>query len=447
MKDPKVSIIVPVCNVEKYVRQCVQSLMKQTMSEIEIICINDGSTDTSPEILRQLQQQDSRIRIVDKENSGYGDTVNMGIALARGQYIGILESDDFASSNMYELLYRKAIENDADLVKSNFYCYYTERNEDVFNEYLVGLPYDRVLRQKEQAKLLSRSPAIWSGIYKKSLLVQKKIDFLPTPGASYQDISFAYKTILCSKKTVLVQDALVHYRSDNVKSSVKSEGKVFYVCEEFEEIKRFIVENGYKRGIPSYARVMYSRYKWNLDRVSKENKVRFLAKMYLQLRELSFAGWIQREGWEDAGWQEVHNFIFNFSKVYKAVLKGETIVNWQRADKEAVLTVLKDSHPLLIYGAGQRGKRLLAALQRYQIVPDGIVVTNLVGNPKTIEDISVMDVQYVASHLRDALILLGIADKLKEEVLDVLAQYHLCGNYLSVDSEMLRILETDEVLE
>ena len=106
MKNPKVSILVPICNVERYLRECLNSLVNQTLREIEIICINDGSTDSSLSIIREYERRDERIVVIDKPNSGYGDSMNKGIELARGEYIGIVESDDFASLNMFETLYK-----------------------------------------------------------------------------------------------------------------------------------------------------------------------------------------------------------------------------------------------------------------------------------------------------------------------------------------------------
>ena len=101
----KVSIIIPVYNVERYLKQCIESAINQTMRDIEIICINDGSTDGSPEIMKEMAKKDHRIRLIDKPNSGYGSTMNLGIDLAKGKYIIFLESDDFLLSGACETLF------------------------------------------------------------------------------------------------------------------------------------------------------------------------------------------------------------------------------------------------------------------------------------------------------------------------------------------------------
>lgn len=104
MQSCAVSILVPVCNVKKYLRECLDSLERQTLENIQIICIDDGSTDSSPEILKEFQARDSRFEIISKKNSGYGDSMNQGLAQAHGEYIGIVESDDFVNFDMFEKL-------------------------------------------------------------------------------------------------------------------------------------------------------------------------------------------------------------------------------------------------------------------------------------------------------------------------------------------------------
>ena len=116
-----VSIVVPVCNVQKYLRQCLDSLTDQTLQDIQIICIDDGSTDDSLSILQEYGSRDSRIEIISKPNAGYGHTMNMGFAAAKGEYVGIVESDDFAEVDMFEKMYNLAKSNDADVVIRNIF--------------------------------------------------------------------------------------------------------------------------------------------------------------------------------------------------------------------------------------------------------------------------------------------------------------------------------------
>lgn len=117
----KVSIILPSLNVLPYIKECVESVMNQTLHEIEIICVDAGSTDGTLEILQEYEKQDNRIKLIVSDKKSYGYQMNLGIKAAVGEYIGIVETDDYVSENMYEELYTVARENEVDFVKADFY--------------------------------------------------------------------------------------------------------------------------------------------------------------------------------------------------------------------------------------------------------------------------------------------------------------------------------------
>lgn len=119
--NPGVSIIIPVCNGEKYLRECLDSVVGQTMTEIEILCIDDGSEDATSDILNEYQRKDSRIQIIRQKNRGYGYSVNLGFKQASGKYVAIVEADDFIEKNMMASLYEKAEAINADVVKADYY--------------------------------------------------------------------------------------------------------------------------------------------------------------------------------------------------------------------------------------------------------------------------------------------------------------------------------------
>jgi glycosyltransferase involved in cell wall biosynthesis len=130
---PKVSVIVPIYNVEKYLRQCLDSVVNQTLRDIEIICVNDGSPDKCPQIADEYAARDDRIIVIHQPNGGYGVAVNKGIAAATGEYVAIVEPDDFIDSNMYQTLYETAKKNNTDVVKSAFYIYYDIAGRTPYN--------------------------------------------------------------------------------------------------------------------------------------------------------------------------------------------------------------------------------------------------------------------------------------------------------------------------
>ena len=164
---PKVSIIIPTYNVENYLRECMESVTRQTLKDIEIICINDGSTDGSLQILKEYANKDSRIVLVDKKNEGYGVGMNIGLDKATGEYIGIVEPDDFVPLNMYEDLYNAAKENDLDFVKADFYRFTRDSengNMELIYNHLdaTGENYNQVINPFEKINRTEHKKRIYS---------------------------------------------------------------------------------------------------------------------------------------------------------------------------------------------------------------------------------------------------------------------------------------------
>lgn len=284
---PKVSILVPVYNVEKYLKECLDSLINQTLQDMEIICINDGSTDSSLEILKQYQSKDRRIKVLSKENSGYGASMNMGLDAASGEYIGIVESDDFADKKMFEDLYGIAYKNNLDMIKSDFYCYTGKINQARRAGSIKKKYSGKLLTVEDDIMMLKIMPSIWSAIYKKDFLTSNGIKFLETPGASYQDTSFAFKTLATAKRLMLINKAYLYYRQDNENSSVKSKAKVYAICDEWEEITRYINERPKIKTIVNDIKLstQFNAYRWNAIRIDESFRAEFIDKYRQTFKE------------------------------------------------------------------------------------------------------------------------------------------------------------------
>ncbi len=241
---PKVSILVPCYNVEQYVEECLNSLLRQTLSELEIICINDGSTDNTGSILQHFQSSDQRIKIIDKKNTGYGDSMNIGLDNCHGEYVGIVEPDDFIDDSMYHDLYTRAKQFRLDQVRAGYFLYMN--GKDISEHLLPDIPKEKVFSPKENTRIFLHAPAIWASIYNLDWLNRNHIRFLPTPGASYQDRSFSFKTLYCADRFMMVNKAYLHYRQ-HANNSVKSSNKIYCISQEWEEIFNFIF------GTPPYS--------------------------------------------------------------------------------------------------------------------------------------------------------------------------------------------------
>lgn len=273
----KVSILVPIYNVEKYLEQCLDSLVNQTLQDIEIICLNDGSTDNSPSIIKKYAKDDSRIIVINKENSGYGDSMNKGLKKATGEYIGIVESDDYIELNAFERLYDLASRFDADVVRGNYFHFKGGENEKYC--YVDSRDTNRIVDPASRTWIFYQAPAIWSAIYKRDFIKKNNISFLPTPGASYQDTGFNFKVWATTHKAVFTDEAFLHYRLDNESSSVNNPGKIFNVCKEYAEIEKYLRDNNLYN---KYAEIMqmakFGAYYWNIYRLSPDLRKGFVKK-------------------------------------------------------------------------------------------------------------------------------------------------------------------------
>lgn len=242
---PKVSVVVPVYNVSAYLRECMDSLVRQTLREIEIICVNDGSTDNSPEILREYAEADSRVILIDQENGGYGKAMNAGIDRAAGEYLGIVEPDDYVRLTMFEDLYRVAEENSLDLVKADYDRFTTGENGETRTFRRTHLSpretdYGRVFRPAEEKESFFFVMNTWAGIYRLSFLREHGIRHHETPGASFQDNGFWFQTFLYAERAMILNTPYYRVRRDNPNSSVKNPGKVYAMNREYDYIRELL---------------------------------------------------------------------------------------------------------------------------------------------------------------------------------------------------------------
>ncbi len=300
-EHPSVSVIVPIYNAAPFLHESLGSLVRQSLQNIEIICVNDGSTDGSLSVIQEYAAEDPRIRIIDKPNGGYGHAMNRGLAAASGEYIGILEPDDFADPEMYESLYQTAVKTNAYIVKSNYWEYRYSDGSSTFHtlandpEYpFPGKEYNECYNAKDDPRLAIIPPSIWAAIYRKQMLDENRIVFNETPGASYQDISFSFKVLACAERIVFIKESFIHYRIDNENSSVKSEAKVFSICDELSAIEAFINEKKERREL--FRGVLYvlklRTYEWNYFRVAPEFKRTFSMYIGIEFLKAQYEGFL-----------------------------------------------------------------------------------------------------------------------------------------------------------
>lgn len=226
----KISVIMPSLNVAAYIEKAVKSVMEQTLKDIEILCIDAGSTDGTLEIIEKMAQEDSRIHVISSDRKSCGYQVNLGIRRAGGEYIGIVETDDYIEKDMYETLYDCAAWNGfPDIVKCGYRAYWTASDGgSIFKERKLSKDpsfYGKTVRPVDVLFLASQDWYYWSGIYKKAFLEAEGIRLSESPGAAFQDIGFLHRTNAAAKTAVYTDRCLYNYCIDREGSSSNS-GKV-----------------------------------------------------------------------------------------------------------------------------------------------------------------------------------------------------------------------------
>lgn len=246
---PKVSVIMPVYNVEKYLRECLDSVINQTLEDIEIICVDDGSPDNCGEIIDEYASRDSRIVAIHKENGGYGSAINTGIEISKGQYIGIVETDDIIDKTMFEKLYNHAMHFDLDICKCGFNTYdSTKKADEQIKEWksltqnIEVFPKDRAFLLREYPALMDYHASIWSNIYKRSFLIKHNIKVNSTRSASYQDYPFMVENMIKAEKIGVVPEYLYNWRREfgQDSSTVRHDKRLMIMAEQCENVKEII---------------------------------------------------------------------------------------------------------------------------------------------------------------------------------------------------------------
>ena len=316
MEAFKISIIVPMYNTAKYLRECLESLRMQSLKDIEIILVNDGSIDDTLLIATEYAKRDKRFRIIDKKNTGYGDSVNRGIERAKGKYIGIVEPDDFCDGEMFGRLYALAVENEVAIARGGYYLFSKDGTKATHSTCLKS--EGGVLSPLEDYEVFYEPPAIWSAIYEKKFLKKNKIEFLDTPGASYQDAGFHFKTLACAKRIAYIDEPLYYYRTDNPNSSVKSYKKTMAIVREFESIEEFIEGLDNKGLLMDYCQVAkFGRYHWNLMRLEERDAKEFIKFAKEEFKKEERIGTIKKQYFPKKYWVS-----------YRAMMSLPIVVYW-----------------------------------------------------------------------------------------------------------------------
>ena len=330
---PKISVIMPCLNSIAYLEECLSSVLTQTLKDIEIICVDAGSTDGTVEYIEAQAAKDARISLLHSEKKSYGYQVNLGMDHARGEFMAIVESDDYIVPEMYEKLYSLAKRYSLEVVKSDFSRFYGDKENRTF----VPAPalynrkkYNQVKNARTDASIFGSYVLITPAIYSLDFLRKSQIRANESPGASYQDNGFWFQVLMCAERMWFYPESLYMLRRDNPDSSVKSKGKVYAMCGEYDFIRHLIGDDPetVRRFAPYCARRRFINYQFTMERIADEYKLDFLIRFAQDFRKIRDAGELHGNLFPDADWKILTEIMedpaqYYLSKYYHAKFSSD----------------------------------------------------------------------------------------------------------------------------
>ena len=348
---PEVSIIVPVYNGYKYIDKCIESLVNQTFKDIEIILVNDGSTDNVAEKLNYWEQNDGRIHVIDNKNHGAAFSRNQGIEHSKGKYISFIDSDDWCHKTMIEKLYFELVKNQADYVFCDYYHVYKDGRieksiRDINNQYPTSL-------KNNKEYLFKIDPNVWNKMYKRTLLVNNNIRFEDKIKKCH-DLPFTTKVLTTAERIVQVKECLYYYCVDKNENSItKSFNKTSF---EWEEAWPATVGYFKDKGIFQFyydelERRLLSSCLYLINRAIDDSD-------NVDLIERAIKGHITYLDENFPNWKN-NKYIDNYYKnLYEKTLFFEDII-W----------IKKKNIPILIFSASTGGQKIIDFLNKFKINP------------------------------------------------------------------------------
>lgn len=282
----RMSVILPIYNVEKYLRQCLESVVRQSLKEIEIICVNDGSTDHCVDIINEFAAQDDRVKVINKENGGLGAARNTGLDAASGEYIWFVDSDDLIASEACEKIYTLGHDNNSDVILMDVGLFWSK--VDPILDFLDTKKYKLMAKEGnfriEDAPWILQTHSVWSRVYRREFLLSNGIR---NPEQRFgEDMLYSYMVAVYAERMIILPEKLYYYRQNRKGSLLEQEGKndeykMLYL-NSMEDTKRFLLDMDYYDILKD--EFLKSRVRWALPR---QNGIKSLKKYISFFNKLS----------------------------------------------------------------------------------------------------------------------------------------------------------------
>lgn len=240
MEKIKISVILPSLNVVKYIRQCLESILNQPYKNIELICVDAGSIDGTLEVIEQYSNNDFRIKVIKCNKKSYGKQVNMAIDLSTGQYISIVDTDDYIPLGIYNKMINYAEKYDLDYIKGDYIERYEFEDGNSYERRCAITPkielLNKVVNSNQCPEMHSWDGHLWTGLYRKEFLVKNNIRLNESDGAAFQDVGFFHQVTYYANKVMFIDDVSYVYRIGRIGNSISSPNGVRYMYQEYKKI-------------------------------------------------------------------------------------------------------------------------------------------------------------------------------------------------------------------
>lgn len=416
-EEIKVSIILPSLNVAEYIRECMESVVHQSLQEVEIICVDAGSIDGTLEILREYAEKDRRIKLLISDKKSYGYQMNLGIKVASGIYVGIVETDDYVPRDMFKELYYAAEENQADFVKADFYRF-TGRGDSLC-KVLHRLTedtsfYNRVINPISEQECFHFLMNTWSGIYRRDFLKDHQIWHNETPGASFQDTGFWFQTFTHAERAFFVNQGYYMNRRDNSGSSVFNKKKVFCVCDEYRFIEDILGKRStlFRELKFTYTYLVFRAYKGTLSRITDEDQKTFLRRFSEDFRRFRDEGMLDYRMFSSADWNMLVSVMDDSDDFYEQNI----------LPKKKVFDEIRSYDSIIIYGAGGVGGSVLHELT-YTVEPANVLcfaVSRKEDQRSTFHGLPVYEIHELSAYRESSLIVIATGREYWQEIYETL---------------------------
>lgn len=369
---PKVSVIMPSLNMVQYIREAVESVLAQTLSDIEIISVDAGSTDGTVEILNEYAKKDERIKLMTCDEKSYGKQVNMALRAAKGKYVAIVDTDDFIDCNMYKELYEIAELNNLDFIKADYDDVYEMSNGEYLHIYAPIIPvkynnslYGKLLSVDEYPDMHVWLCYMWSGIYNRQFLAENNIWLNDSKGAAYQDIGFYHQVVCRAKRIMYIRKSFYRYRSARVGNSVTSKNGMRYLCQEYGRLyeQELVPLKDKAQWKEIYIKLAYSLMsecgKKGMYLYFEDEAVSpYLSRLCDVVKTHVEDGTIKEQNIGEDLWQQIEFLLDSYDKYaeYKKSAEHEVKSNLEK------LADIAGAHPVIIFGSGARGRKFYKVL-------------------------------------------------------------------------------------